>query len=117
MKNIINMFINHKKAESNVTAEEFIIKAAMEKAALYGGFESKNITVYKSVIADGLIELEFCPSDDTRCEMVYECYVDIITGEVLGYMGQAQKNWLENKKPCTAWSAPQSADNFMAIAA
>jgi len=104
MHNIIKKLFFGKNNESAKSAYELITEFAVKKAIAYSGISPKDVKVKNTEIADGCVEVDFEASSTTRCEMTYICYIDLQTGQVLGFMGEAQKSYLDYPEP---YYAPQ----------
>ena len=102
MKNIIITIINSfraaagKKSAAAEDVKEKMIRAAVEYAGLEvgkvivdeAGSRGDNGEWYRVVFHDA--DKNYC-----RCGMSWECWMDSSTGEVTGFMGQAQESRLD----------------------
>ena len=100
MKNLIKRNFN-KTSAPEMTIDETIIQRCTAQALSYAGVGSWSVTVDSARLEDDgtgsycVVTFRDASQLTTRCEMCWTAYVDVLTGEVVGFSGDGEKSWLD----------------------
>ena len=102
MKNIIDMLLNLNDSKTpEKTPEEILKESCAASAVKYAGLEPADVTVDSAVFESDdtgswcVVTLRDAGEKFSRCKMTFTAYVDVYTGEVAGFSGQADMTWLD----------------------
>ena len=102
MKNIISkLFDMFKETAPKKTAEDILKEKAIQAAVSYAGMEIGSVAVESAELVQdntgSLCAVSFRDASEqvSRCAMGFTAYMDTVTGEVVGFAGEAEKQWID----------------------